>query len=56
MALVIDRLDKDGLDPYTKDKNGQTELNRMLRAHLNRGIYSLRSRVQGLDGFKRPTI
>ncbi len=45
MALVIDRLHRDGIDPYTKDKNGQTELNRMLRAHLNRVIYSLRSRV-----------
>ena len=51
MALIIDRLHRDGLDPDTKDKNGQTELNRMLRAHLNRGIYSLTSRLQGLDGF-----
>jgi len=43
MALMIDRLHRDGLDP-------EKELNKMLRAHLNRGIYSLTSRLQGLDG------
>ena len=51
LALLIDRLHRDGLAPAAKDKNGQIELNRMLRAHLNRGIYSLTSRLQGLDGF-----
>ena len=51
LALLIDRLHRDGLEPDAKDKNGQIELNRMLRAHLNRGIYSLTSRLQGLDGF-----
>ena len=43
MALMIDRLHRDELDP-------EKELNKMLRAHLNRGIYSLTSRLQGLDG------
>ena len=51
LALLIDRLHRDGLEPDAKDKNEQIELNRMLRAHLNRGIYSLTSRLQGLDGF-----
>ena len=44
LALMIDRLHRDGLDP-------EKELNKMLRAHLNRGIYSLTSRLQGLGGF-----
>ena len=43
LALVIDRLHRDGLDP-------EKYLNIMLRAHLNRGVYSLVSRVYGLSG------
>ena len=43
LALMIDRLHRDGLDP-------EKYLNRMLRAHLNRGVYSLVSRVYGLSG------
>ena len=43
LALMIDRLNRDGLDP-------EKYLNIMLRAHLNRGVYSLVSRVHGLSG------
>ena len=43
LALMIDRLHRDGLDP-------EKYLNIMLRAHLNRGVYSLVSRVHGLSG------
>ena len=43
LALMIDRLHRDGLDP-------EKYLNIMLRAHLNRGVYSLVSRVYGLSG------
>ena len=43
LALMIDRLHRDGLDP-------EKYLNIMLRAHLNRGVYSLLSRVYGLSG------
>ena len=43
LALMIDRLHRDGLDP-------EKYLNIMLRAHLNRGVYSLLSRVYGLPG------
>ena len=43
LALMIDRLHRDGLDP-------EKYLNIMLRAHLNRGVYSLVARVYGLSG------
>ena len=43
LALMIDRLHRDGLD-------SEKYLNIMLRAHLNRGVYSLVSRVYGLSG------
>ena len=43
LALMIDRLHRDGLDP-------EKYLNIMIRAHLNRGVYSLVSRVYGLSG------
>ena len=43
LALMIDRLHRDGLDP-------EKYLNIMLRAHLNRGVYSLVSRVHSLSG------
>ena len=43
LALMIDRLNRDRLDP-------EKYLNIMLRAHLNRGVYSLVSRVYGLSG------
>ena len=43
LALMIDRLHRDGLNP-------EKYLNIMIRAHLNRGVYSLVSRVYGLSG------
>ena len=43
LALMIDRLHRDGLD-------SEKYLNIMLRAHLNRGVYSLVSRDYGLSG------
>ena len=43
MALMIIRLKKDGLD--------ETYLNRILRAHFNRGAIMLHARVQDLDDF-----
>ena len=42
LALMIDRLHRDGLDP-------EKFLNIMLRAHLNRGVYSLVSRIHSLS-------
>ncbi len=42
LALMIDRLHRDGLDP-------EKYLNIMLRAHLNRGVYSLVSRIHSLS-------
>ena len=42
LALMIDRLHRDGLDP-------EKYLNIMLRAHLNRGVYSLISRIHSLS-------
>ena len=42
LALMLDRLEKDKLDP-------NKDLNRMMRAHLNRGVYSLISRIRGLS-------
>ena len=42
LALVIDRLHRDGLDP-------EKYLNIMLRAHLNRGVYSLVARIHSLS-------
>ena len=43
LALMIDRLHRDGLDP-------EKYLNIMLRAHLNRGVYSLVARIHSLSG------
>jgi hypothetical protein len=42
LALMIDRLHRDGLDP-------EKYLNKMLRAHLNRGVYSLVARIHSLS-------
>ena len=54
---MIDRLRREGIDPEEvpkgkKEPKGEerTWLNIMLRAHLNRGVYSLVSRVYGLSG------
>ena len=44
MALMIMRLRGEGLDT-------QTYLNRMLRAHFNRGAIMLHSRVREMDDF-----
>ena len=41
-ALMVNRLQKDKLDP-------ERDLNKMMRAHLNRGVYSLISRVHHLS-------
>mgnify|MGYP001380179018 CR=1 FL=1 len=57
LALMIDRLRREGIDPEEvpkgkKEPKGEerTWLNIMLRAHLNRGVYSLVSRVHSLSG------
>ena len=42
LALMIDRLHRDGLDP-------EKHLDIMLRAHLNRGVYSLVARIHSLS-------
>ena len=42
LALMIDRLHRDGLDP-------EKYMNKMLRAHLNRGVYSLVARIHSLS-------
>ena len=42
LALMIDRLHRDGLNP-------EKYLNIMLRAHLNRGVYSLVARIHSLS-------
>ena len=39
---MLDRLEKDKIDP-------NKDLNLMMRAHLNRGVYSLISRIRGLS-------
>lgn len=44
MALMVMRLRKDGLDE-------RSYLNRMLRAHFNRGAIMLHARVRDLDDF-----
>jgi len=41
-ALMVNRLHKDKLDP-------ERDLNKMMRAHLNRGVYSLISRIHHLS-------
>jgi len=41
-ALIVNRLHRDKLDP-------ELYLNRMMRAHLNRGVYSLMSRIHHLS-------
>lgn len=44
MALMVMRLRRDGLDE-------RTYLNRMLRAHFNRGAIMLYARIRDLDDF-----
>ncbi len=44
MALFIQRLKKEGLDP-------ETYLNRMLRAHANRGAIALFARIHDISDF-----
>ena len=44
MALMVLRLRRDGLDP-------EIYLNRMLRAHFNRGAIMLHARIRELDDF-----
>lgn len=44
MALMIQRLSKDGLDT-------EKYLNRMLRAHFNRGTIALYARIHDLSDF-----
>ena len=44
LALMIKRLEKDRLDP-------ETYLNKMTRAHLNRGLTALYPRINGLSDF-----
>ena len=51
LALMIDRLHRDGIDPEEVSKTKTTNLDVMLRAHLNRGVYSMVARIQGLSSF-----
>jgi len=44
LALFIQRLKKDGLEP-------ELYLNRMLRAHFNRGVIALFSRIKDMSDF-----
>ena len=44
LAMMISRLKKDGLDP-------ELYLNRMLRAHFNRGTIALYSRIKDISDF-----
>lgn len=44
LALMIERLHRDGLDP-------ETYLHRMTRAHINRGAAALHPRIHGLSDF-----
>ncbi len=44
MTLMIYRLKKDGLDP-------ELYLNKMLRAHFNRGVIALSARIQDISDF-----
>jgi len=46
MALMIMRLRQDGLDP-------EKYLNRMLRAHFNRGTIALFARIQDISDLER---
>lgn len=46
MALMIQRLNKDGLDP-------EIYLNKMLRAHFNRGVIALFARIHDISDFER---
>ena len=45
MALMIQRLSKDGLDP-------KIHLNAMLLAHFNRGTIALSARIKNLSDFQ----
>ena len=44
MALMIQRLRRDGLDPHIY-------LNKMLRAHFNRGVIALSARINDISDF-----
>ena len=46
MALMIQRLNRDRLDP-------KTYLNRMTRAHFNRGVIALFARIHSLSDIER---
>ncbi len=46
MALMIQRLNRDRLDP-------KTYLNRMTRAHFNRGVIALFARIHNLSDIER---
>ncbi|MGA2935319.1 MAG: DNA sulfur modification protein DndE [Methanomicrobiales archaeon] len=45
IALVMERCIQDGLDP-------EKDLADQLRAHLNRGVYGIFSRIKGLGDFQ----
>ena len=46
MAVMVMRLRRDGLDP-------QLYLNRMVRAHFNRGTIALFARIHSISNFER---
>lgn len=46
MALMIQRLGRDGFDPHVW-------MNRMVRAHLNRGVIGLFARIRDISDFER---
>lgn len=48
-ALMVMRLQRDGLDP-------EKHLNRMLRAHFNRGTIALFARIHDISDFERVII
>ena len=49
MALLVQRLHRDGLDP-------ELYLNRMLRAHFNRGTIALFARINDISDFERVVL
>ena len=49
MVLMIQRLKKDGLDP-------EIYLNKMLRAHFNRGVIALAARIHDISDFNEVII
>lgn len=46
MAIIIQRLKNDGLDP-------KLYLNRMVRAHFNRGVIALFARIHDISDFEQ---